>query len=75
MALGQGYHGSCLDIFNINVFFVACFMYSYHNNLLPQGKKVNKPSTSPLIFLLFTVLINLDCKASCGLIRDGLFTN
>ena len=36
MALGQGYHGSCLDIFNINVFFVACFMYSYHNNLLPH---------------------------------------
>ena len=38
-------------------------------------KKVNKPSTSPFIILLFTVLINLDCKTSCGLIRDGLFTN
>ena len=25
-----------LDIFNINAFFVACFMYSYHNNLLPH---------------------------------------
>ena len=25
-----------LDICNINAFFVACFMYSYHNNLLPR---------------------------------------
>ena len=25
-----------LDICNINAFFVACFMYSYHNNLLPH---------------------------------------
>ena len=25
-----------LDIFNINAFFVACFMYSYHYNLLPH---------------------------------------
>ena len=24
------------EIFNINAFFVACFMYSYHNNLLPH---------------------------------------
>ena len=24
------------DIFNINAFFVECFMYSYHNNLLPH---------------------------------------
>ena len=23
-----------LDIFNINEFFIACFRYSYHNNLL-----------------------------------------
>ena len=26
-----------LDIFNINAFFVACFIYSYHNNLLPNA--------------------------------------
>ena len=25
-----------LEIFNINAFFVACFMYSHHNNLLPR---------------------------------------
>ena len=25
-----------LDIFKINAFFVACLMYSYHNNLLPD---------------------------------------
>ena len=25
-----------LNIFNINPFFVACFMYSHHNNLLPH---------------------------------------
>ena len=36
MALGQGYYGSCLDSFSIIAFFVACFMYSYHNNLLPH---------------------------------------
>ena len=36
MALGQGYYGSCLDILKIIVFFVVCFMYSYHNNLLPH---------------------------------------
>ena len=26
-----------LDTFNINAFFVACFMDSYHNNLLPNN--------------------------------------
>ena len=36
MALGQGYYGSCLDILKIIAFFVVCFMYSYHNNLLPH---------------------------------------
>ena len=25
-----------LTFFNINAFFVACFMYLYHNNLLPR---------------------------------------
>ena len=33
MALGQGFYGYCLDIFKIVAFFVACFMYSYQNNL------------------------------------------
>ena len=36
MALGQGYYGSCLDSISIIAFFVTCFMYSYHNNLLPH---------------------------------------
>ena len=46
-----------------------------------QGKKINnpplsfKPLTLPLIILHFTLLINHDCKTSCGLIQDGLFTN
>ena len=46
-----------------------------------QGKKVNKapsllsPLPLPLIILHFTVLINHDCKTSCGLIQDVLFTN
>ena len=31
----RSYYGSCLDSFSIIAFFVACFMYSYHNNLLP----------------------------------------
>ena len=49
-----------------------------------QGKKVNKPSFSiktpptpnysSLTNKWETVLINRDCKTSCGLIWDGLFT-
>ena len=30
------YSLNILDIFNINAFFVACFMYSYHNHFLPN---------------------------------------
>ena len=33
------------------------------------------PLPLPLILLHFTVLINHDCKTSCGMIQDGLFTN
>ena len=46
-----------------------------------QGKKVSKapsllsPLPLPLIILHFTVLINHDCKTSCGLIQDVLITN
>ena len=51
-----------------------------------QGKKVNKPpisfkpSSPPLSYLFFTskwwtVLINHNCKTSCGLTWDGLITN
>ena len=45
-----------------------------------QGKKVNKPLVSfkPLLILnnkWWTVLINHDCKTSCGLIQNGLFSN
>ena len=88
MALGQGYYGSCLDSFSIIAFFVACFMYSYHNNLLPHtfnttfvtNRQVHTYNTRNAnnyrpYFCRNTVLINLDCKTSCGLIRDGLFTN
>ena len=44
-------------------------------------KKVNKlpfllsPLPLTLIFLHYIVFINHDCKISCGLIQDGLFTN
>ena len=30
------YNLNILDIFNINAFLVACFMYSYHNHFLPN---------------------------------------
>ena len=46
-----------------------------------QGKKINNPPSLlsplplPLIILHFTLLISHDCKTSCGLIQDGLFTN
>ena len=33
------------------------------------------PLPLPLILLHFTLLINHDCKTSCGMIQDGLFTN
>ena len=33
------------------------------------------PLPLPPILLHFTVLINHDCKTSCGMIQDGLFTN
>ena len=33
------------------------------------------PLPLPLILLHFTVLINHDCKTSCRMIQDGLFTN
>lgn len=31
------YNLNILDIYNINDFLVACFMYSYYNNLLPNA--------------------------------------
>ena len=40
-----------------------------------QGKKVHKPPTPPPYYFFFPVLINLDCKTLCGLIRDDLFPN
>ena len=52
-----------LDIFNINAFFVVCFMYSYHNNLLPHTFNtifVTNSQVHTLIIVILKMLIITD---------------
>ena len=51
-----------LDIFNINAFFVACFMYSYHNNSFLIR------STPPLLLITKYTQIILEMLISTDLI-------
>ena len=49
-----------LDIFNINAFFVACFIYSYHNNLLPNAFNTTFVIIAKYSHIILEMLITTD---------------
>ena len=49
-----------LDNFNFNAFFFACFMYSYHNNLLPQTFNTTLLLIAKYTHIILEMLITTD---------------